>query len=139
MIIADTGFFLALFNASDTHHHRAVTILNSLTESLVTTHPVVTETCYLLMTRGGGIHQERQFLIDISESAFEIFIPSTWHFQRMAELMQQYENLPMDYADASLVVLAEHLADGRIITTDRRDFAIYRWNQTKPFENLLFP
>lgn len=37
-----------------------------------------------------------------------------------------YENLPMDYADASLVVLAEYLSDGRILTTDRRDFSIYR-------------
>jgi hypothetical protein len=44
----------------------------------------------------------------------------------------------MDYADASLVVLAEHLKHGRILTTDRRDFSIYRWQETKTFENLLF-
>jgi len=46
--------------------------------------------------------------------------------------------LPMDFADASLVVLAEDLREGRILTNDRRDFSIYRWNNTKPFENLLF-
>jgi hypothetical protein len=43
----------------------------------------------------------------------------------------------MDFADASLVVLAEHLNEGRILTSDRRDFSIYRWNNTKSFENLL--
>ena len=38
----------------------------------------------------------------------------------------QYETLPMDYADASLVVLAERLGHGQILPTDRRDFQIYR-------------
>lgn len=44
----------------------------------------------------------------------------------------------MDYADASLLILAEHLGHGTILTVDRRDFGIYRWNQINPFENLLF-
>jgi len=138
MIIADTGFFIALFNANDDHHNRAIDLLNNLTEPLITTHPVITETCYLLVSRGGGISQECQFLIDIAESAFFIFELKNLHFQRMAQLIKQYEDLPMDYADASLVVLAEHLKHGRILTTDRRDFSVYRWQETKPFENLLF-
>ena len=45
----------------------------------------------------------------------------------------------MDYADASLVVLAEYLNEERIVTTDRKDFAVYRWHRTKTFNNLLFP
>ncbi len=137
MIIADTGFFLALFNLSDRHHQAAITVLNRLTEPLITTHPVICETCYLLVARGGGIQQECQFLTDISEQAFQIFELQPIYFQRMADLIQQYSDLPMDYADASLVVLAEHLQHGRILTVDRRDFAIYRWNNLNPFENLL--
>jgi uncharacterized protein len=137
MIIADTGFFLALFNASDRLHQSAIDVLNTLTEPLITTHPVICETCYLLVARGGGIRQECQFLVDISQQAFEIFDLQLIHFQRMALLIQQYADLPMDYADASLVVLAEHLHHGKILTADRRDFAVYRWNNTNPFENLL--
>jgi hypothetical protein len=53
-------------------------------------------------------------------------------------LMQQYADLPMDFADASLVLLAEHLGHGKILSTDKRDFHTYRWKQNKPFENLLF-
>ena len=41
MIIADTGFFLALFNANDDHHQRAITLLQRLDEPLITTQPVV--------------------------------------------------------------------------------------------------
>jgi predicted nucleic acid-binding protein len=43
----------------------------------------------------------------------------------------------MDLADASLVILAEHLGHGRILSTDQRDFGIYRWKNTHPFQNLL--
>jgi hypothetical protein len=51
--------------------------------------------------------------------------------------MKQYENLPMDFADASLVMLAEDLGHGRIVSTDKRDFGVYRWKNTHPFQNLL--
>jgi uncharacterized protein len=51
--------------------------------------------------------------------------------------MQQYADLPMDLADASLVILAEQLGEGRIFSVDQRDFNTYRWNSTKPFQNLL--
>jgi hypothetical protein len=37
----------------------------------------------------------------------------------------------MDFADASLVLLAEHLGHGRILSTDRRDFHTYRWKNTQ--------
>ena len=51
--------------------------------------------------------------------------------------MAKYADLPMDLADASLVLLAEHLGHGRILSTDARDFRTYRWKQHAPFENLL--
>lgn len=51
--------------------------------------------------------------------------------------MQQYSNLPMDLADASLVVLAEELKENCILTTDIRDFSIYRYLETQPFTLLL--
>jgi predicted nucleic acid-binding protein len=51
--------------------------------------------------------------------------------------MARYTNLPMNLADASLVLLAEHLGCGRILTTDKRDFGAYRFNSRKPLSNLL--
>ena len=53
--------------------------------------------------------------------------------------MSRYRDLPMDRADASLVILAEDLGEGRILSTDRRDFQGYRWKNTQPFANLLIP
>ena len=57
----------------------------------------------------------------------------------MIQLMQKYRDLPMDIADASLVILAEELGHGRILSTDQRDFNAYRWKNQYPFENLLIP
>ena len=53
--------------------------------------------------------------------------------------MRRYQDLPMDLADASLVILAEQLGEGRILSTDLRDFSGYRWKNTRPFTNLLLP
>jgi predicted nucleic acid-binding protein len=43
----------------------------------------------------------------------------------MAALMAQYQDTPMDLADASLVVVAESRAMRRVFTTDS-DFYVYR-------------
>ncbi|WP_202716386.1 hypothetical protein [Thiothrix subterranea] len=52
--------------------------------------------------------------------------------------MGKYADLSMDLADASLVILAEELGHGRILSTDQRDFNAYRWKNSHPFTNLLF-
>jgi uncharacterized protein len=136
MIIADTGFFLALGNRKDKDHSLAIQTIYSQNEALITTYPVITETCYLLLARIGN-QAQINFLQGLVNDNFEIFHLQNHHIERMIELMDRYANLPMDMADASLIVLAEHLGQGRILTVDRRDFSIYRWNNTEVFNNLL--
>ncbi len=136
MILVDTGFWLALANRKDAHHRVATTTLRGLRARLITTWPVMTETCHLLVTRLGA-RAERTFLENGARGAFEVFPLEASHLPRLAMLIEQYQTLPMDLADASLVVLAESLGSGKILSTDRRDFGAYRWKRTKPFENLL--
>ncbi|HYN21524.1 MAG TPA: PIN domain-containing protein [Thermoanaerobaculia bacterium] len=136
MVIADTGFWLALANRKDRHHEVARQRLESLDEALVTTWPVVTETCYLLLERLGpaSVHS---YVHSFAGGAFDVFDLGRDDAPRIVELITKYADLPMDLADASLVVLAEHLGHGRILSTDQRDFHAYRWKQRRPFENLL--
>ncbi len=136
MIIADTGFWLALANKRDRHHGPAVQALGKLAEPLVTTWPVLTETCHLLVTRLDASAAER-FVQSGVQGAFTIFELTAAHLSRVAVLMKKYVDLPMDLADASLVILAEELGTGRILSTDARDFRSYRWKSRKPFQNLL--
>ena len=136
MIIADTGFWLALFDGKDQFHRQARNALLTVQEGLVTTLPVMTETCYLLQ-RQVGQSQAASFVERQALGAFSLFALDERHLPRCAVLMRQYANLPMDFADASLVVLAEQLGHGRILSTDQRDFGAYRWKDRHPFTNLL--
>lgn len=136
MIIADTGFFIALANRKDEDHEPAVSALRSLREGLITTWPVITETSHLLATRL-GTQALLSFVSSARAGAFSVFDLHATHWPRIEALMRRYADLPMDLADASLVLLAEERDDGRILSTDRRDFRTYRWKTRKPFKNLL--
>ena len=136
MIIADTGFWLALLNDRDKYHPAANNALKIYNEPLITTWPVMTETCYLLLVRK-GVQAQVKFVENYHRDLFQVFELPKNRSERLAKLMQQYADLPMDLADASLVMLAEHLGEGRIFSVDQRDFNTYRWNNTKPFQNLL--
>lgn len=137
-MIADTGFWLALANTKDRHHARAVTAARALREPLVTTWPVMTETCHLMLSRL-GVAAEIAFVRSVRQGACELFPVTDAHLARIEELVQRYGDLPMDLADASLVILAEERGSGRILSTDERDFATYRWKNHKPFKNVLLP
>lgn len=136
MVIADTGLWVALANRSDRHHRAATECLRGLDEGLVTTWPVVTETSRLLLSRVGAASQS-SFVESFAAGAFDVFDLHREHAPRIAELMERYADLPMDLADASLVLLAEELGYGRILSADTRDFGAYRWKDREPFENLL--
>jgi predicted nucleic acid-binding protein len=136
VIIADTGFWLALANSADRYHVAALRALDKVREPLVCTWPVITETCHLLATCL-SVDAELAFVRSAVDGAFTIVALEPSQLPRVHELMLKYRELPMDLADASLVLLAEELGTGRILSTDQRDFGTYRWKNRKPFRNLL--
>jgi predicted nucleic acid-binding protein len=136
MIIADTGFWIALANRSNSWHQRAAEVLDDINEPLITTWPVLTETCHILLKRLGSAAL-LSFMKSFDDSAFEVVNIKEDQKGELLRLMKKYRELPMDLADASLVILAEHLGHGRIVSTDTRDFKTYKWKQRKPFKNIL--
>jgi len=136
VILVDTGFWVALVATADRHHEAAKRAMDRVAEPLITTGPVVAETCHMIAKRV-GLDSTIAFLRTANTDAFTIFDLQRRHLPRVVELMEKYRDLPMDLADASLVVLAEELGSGRILSTDTRDFGAYRWKNRKPFKNLL--
>lgn len=65
MILADTGFFIALSNNGDRYHSRAIQVISTLREPLITTYPVITETSYLL-ARDAGLAIQFEFLTEVA-------------------------------------------------------------------------
>ena len=99
------------------------------------TWPVLTETCHLLLSRLGPVAQAR-FLQQVSANV-EVHEIGSERLDTLAALMEKYRDLPMDLADASLILAATDLDEARILSTDRRDFNTYRWKDQEPFSNLL--
>ncbi|MBS0213383.1 MAG: hypothetical protein JSR26_09450 [Proteobacteria bacterium] len=54
MILADSGYWIALFDRDDRHHARAVEVSRGLREQLLLTRPVLMETVYFLGARCGS-------------------------------------------------------------------------------------
>jgi predicted nucleic acid-binding protein len=137
MIAVDTGYFYALTDRRDAWHGRALACAALLDgEPLVTTWPVLTEACHLLAGRLGA-EFATELMADVVDGGISVWSPPVDMLARVPPLMRKYASLPMDLADASLVLLAEHLGHGRILTTDTRDFGAYRWKSRKPFKNVL--
>ena len=72
MIIADTGFWIALAMPDDRFHERACRQLADLKERLIVTWPVITETCHLLGKRVSR-HAQQLFLQHLATGVLDIF------------------------------------------------------------------
>jgi predicted nucleic acid-binding protein len=139
VVLTDSGFWIALGNRRDRHYRAAFEAAKRWSgEGFVTTWPVLTEVCHLLVARV-GVHQALEFMDAVAQGAVDVPDPPDDALMRTSYLMRRYRDLPMDLADASLVVLAEQLEEGRILSTDMRDFSGYRWKNSRPFTNLLLP
>ena len=123
MIPVDTGPPVALFDPADGSHARCVQVLKRLDQPLWTTVPVLTEAFHLLTPESPGAERLMDF---VTENGLAVWFLGDESVERAFERMRRYASVPMDLADASLVVAAETLQARRIFTLDRKDFAIYR-------------
>ena len=136
MILVDTGAWLALLDRRDASHGLCCDFFRNNREPLMTTWPVLVECVHLMFGRI-GVSKTLAWLHTLESQGVGIFVMEASHFPRVIALMNQFRDLPMDLADASLVLLAEESGEGRIVSTDERDFHAYRWKNQYPFRNLL--
>ena len=122
-MLFDTGVFVALLDKSEKNHERCVAFLKEFKGKLFTTEPVLTETIYLL----GPSMKAQRVCIDLILKGGAILVPqSMGSLSRASALMAKYQDIPMDFADATLVSLAEEIDVVEILTLDHRGFGTYR-------------
>jgi uncharacterized protein len=125
VLIVDTGPLVDAADRTDRHHQACLELLETASGPLVTTAMVVAEAVYLL-TRELGAHAEPAFYDAIINGTLTIEPITTADWQRIRELVDRYQNLPLGGTDASLIAVAERLGATRIATLDRAHFSIVR-------------
>jgi uncharacterized protein len=79
-----------------------------------------------LVSRRLGVEQAAALMEEVAAGDIIVWDLTPESRTKIPGLMRRYAELPMDLADASLVLLAESLGHGRILTTDQRDYRTYR-------------
>jgi predicted nucleic acid-binding protein len=122
-LLLDTGAFVALVDRSERRHAECVAVLDDWQGPVLTTEPVLTETLHLV----GSAWRHQQTCLEFFLRGAFVLVPSSLPaLQRASVFMHRYQDVPMDYADATLVVLAEEISTNQVFTLDRRGFSIYR-------------
>lgn len=123
MILMDTGPLVALFDPADADHSLCHRVLETISEPLYTTEAVLTEVLHMLEPGSKGADGLKEFMLD----EYVSLVPAEdGTLQKCFELMDKYKDLPMDFADATLVVLAEIFKTDKIFTLDFKDFRTYQ-------------
>jgi predicted nucleic acid-binding protein len=128
VILCDTGPLVAAAITKQQHHYACVDLFTGLRlahRPLLVPSTVVAETGFLL-EKFGGHRAESAFLRALRDGDFEPVELQAVDFARMAELVDQYADLPLGTTDASVVALAERLGIAEIATLDRRHFSVVR-------------
>jgi predicted nucleic acid-binding protein len=131
-VLLDTGVLVALYARDDRWHRAATHWMGGFRGELHTVESVLTEAAYFLPVR------QRSAIAELAESgAVRVHSPDAGGYARIAELLRKYADLDPDWADISLVWLAERNGINRIATLDVADFSVYRIHGRKRFELAL--
>lgn len=132
-VLVDAGPLIAIINRDDQDHDRCLATLRGLRSPLLTTWMPVTEAMHLL-----GFSQEGQeaLLEMIERGALQVLSFERDDLPGVRALMRKYRDLPMDFADATLVRAAIRDGIRQIFTLDRRDFSVYRLGSRRGFTIL---
>jgi predicted nucleic acid-binding protein len=120
--ILDTGPLVAFANAADMHHYWAVEVLDSLGEAPVTCEIVLAEACYLLSGSARAVDQ----ILALPANGRVTVEPVLSHDSNSVRTAVAKYWPAMDVADGCVLQLAARYPRARILTTDLRDFSIYR-------------
>jgi len=133
-VIIDTGPWVALIDQSEAKHDECTDWFRRFEGKMFTSEAVLTEVLFLL----NFSYPAQSAAIDFVLNGAITIVPLSLESLKTAKgLMRKYANVPMDYADATLVCLAEDLSIVHMVTLDRRHFSIYRLPSKKSF--LLLP
>ena len=122
MTLVDTGPLVALIDPRDGLHRRARKDLAKLTDPLLVSVPVLTETLFHLRSRVA--RRKLRALLEELEAAIQEVAAST--VAAAMDWLDRYADHEPDLADAVIVVLSSELEGSRVWTYDREFRTVWR-------------
>ncbi|AFY33001.1 type II toxin-antitoxin system VapC family toxin [Calothrix sp. PCC 7507] len=135
VILVDTSLLVAFYNKTDNYHVQVTNFFADCTSELVTIPACVTEVMYFLSSNW---QVQNVFLSHIVNLVYKCEQLTVEDFKRISELNTKYASLPGDFADLSLIAIAERLNINAVATL-AKDFDIYRLYRNQPFDRVFFP
>ncbi len=133
MLIVDTGVLVATADRNDNDHQACRTLLETDDGPLITTAMIIAEAAYMI-DRQVGPAGELALYDSIIDGTLRIETLTSTDWQRVRELVDRYQDLPLGGSDASLIAIAERLGATRIATLDHRHFRVVRPTHCQAFE-----
>lgn len=127
--MVDTGFLVAYGKKRDPLHARADQFLSRYRGTLFTVSAVIVETCFFL-----DLKAKRALLGWIEEGSLSVVEVPVAAYADVSASLGKYADRDVDFADAALIWLAETSGVRKVLTTDRRDFQLFRLRDGKRFE-----
>ena len=131
-IAVDSGPLVALFDKNDADHQRALDFFVHTRFHGLVTSAVIAEVAHLLSFHSLAM---LDFLEWIHRGGLSI-VELDDDFGRAIELLHKYADVPMDFADATIVAACERLGVQDVLTLDS-DFLIYRLHGRRMLRNLF--
>jgi hypothetical protein len=131
--LIDAGPLIALFDKNDQYHKKSLNFMKSFKGTLLSTWPVVTEVSHML---DFSVIAQIYFLKWVQRGGMRLFELESNYVDRIIELSESYSDVPMDLADASLIVASEASNIKEIISIDS-DFYIYRNIRNEYLTNIF--
>jgi len=134
--LIDTGAIVALLDRDDGWHARCIDAFRSLRLPLVTSAAVLTEVFHLVGDRRHDVVAAWKF---VRSGALSVAPITDEDLPALDALMARYHDRPMDFADATLVHLAEREGTSVVLTIDHGDFETYRLDRRRKFRIVPAP
>jgi len=133
--LVDTGPLVAYLDAGDPYHSTTASLWDEFTGRLCTTSAVITEAMHFVSVHPEGSESLAELISVSSTEVYDLTQPP--ELRQAAALMKKYSDIPMDFADATLVLLAEAIDVNDILSLDRRGFAAFRTRKNKALRNVF--
>ena len=131
--LIDAGPLIGLFDRSDKYHFKSLQFLEDYRGTLWSTWPVIAEVSHML---DFSVKVQLAFLEWIRRGGLQIFDLNDDHIERILTLSEKFKDVPMDLADATLIVAAEEKKIKEIASIDS-DFYVYRDIRNRYLTNVF--